>query len=171
MDLPTALERRTRFENGSASGRPPADWRLWMVDALAVERDIHGGTAGVADEEFYRSLYSYLTAQKAPAAVQQSFGFLHALSVYDFKAASVLADSLYPAAERGASWYPVDDLRDGATIAKLRLGDVDGATAYWRGLSSRSARPTSHLRTLMMFSYIVAANEARRAAVTAPAPR
>ena len=105
-----------------------------MVDAFAVERDIHGGTAGVADEDFYRSLFAYLAAQKAPAAARQAFGFLHALSVYDFKTASVLADSLYPAAERGASWYPVDDLRDGATIAKLRLGDVDGAMKYWRGL-------------------------------------
>jgi len=163
MDLMTALERRTRFENGMASGRPPADWRLWMVEAFAVERDIHGGTAGVADEDFYRSVFAYLATQKAPAAARQAFGYLHALSVYDFKTASAIADSLYPAAERGASWVPVDDLRDGATIAKLRLGDVDGAMKYWRGLSNRSTRTAAHLRTLMIFSYIVQANEARRA--------
>ena len=169
LDVLTALHKRARFENDLASGRPPADWRLWMVDALAVEQLLHGGTAGVADEDFYRRIFAYLNAQHAPVGPRQAFSFLHALSLYDFAIAAALADSLSPAVESGAGWYPPDALRDGGTIAKLRVGDAEGAAKYWNGLAKRAARPPDHVRTLLIASYVIAANEARKGHPAAPA--
>jgi spermidine synthase len=163
LDALEAMQRRATLENGMASGRPPADWRSWTADALAVEGDLDGGTSGVADEDFYRRIYAYLAAQRAPAATRQSFAFLHALSVYDFPAASALADSLLPAALDGDSWYPVEDLREGGTVAKLRLSNVDGAGAYWFALAKQAKRPNDDLRTLLVRAYLVAAKGAQRA--------
>ena len=170
-DVLAALQRRARLENGMVSGRPPADWHQWMTDALQLSADLHGGTAGVADEAFYRSIFAYLAAQHAPTGARQAFAFQHALRVYDFTAASALADSLLPAAKTNAGWYPVDDLRDGGTIAKLAAGDVPGARHYWVDLAHKAARPADSIRSLLIGAYIIAADRAQRASSAPAAPR
>jgi len=164
-----ALSRRVRLENGMASGRPPEDWRLWMTDAFQVAADIHGGTAGVVDEPFYRGVFAYMAAQRAPAGARQAFAFQRALWSYDFTAASALADSLLPMAASGLAWYPVDDLREGGTVAKLARGDVMGARAYWKALEPRAVRKPDAVRSLLLGAYIIQADRAMRASKrTAP---
>jgi predicted membrane-bound spermidine synthase len=168
LDVITMFQRRSRVENGMASGRPPADWHIWMVDALAVEKDLHGGTAGVVDEDFYKGIFAYLAAQHAPAGARQTFAFMHALALFDFTAMSALGDSLNPTA--GVTWINVDDLRDGGTIAKLKLGDVKGARAYWNDLGRRTTRPPTHVRSLLINAYMIAVDRAQRARRGQPPP-
>ncbi|HUO51908.1 MAG TPA: fused MFS/spermidine synthase [Gemmatimonadaceae bacterium] len=163
-----ALARRTRVENGIASGRPPADWRAWLADAFAVSADLHGGTAGVIDSAFYREVFAYLGAQRAPAGARQAFAFQRALYSYDFPAAAALADSLAPAAIAGATWYPVDDLREGGAVAKLALGDIHEAHAFWKALEPRAVRKTDAVRSLLMGAYMIQADQARKGAAQPP---
>jgi hypothetical protein len=49
----------------------------------------------------------------------------------------------------------VDDLREGATVAKLRIGDVEGAKRYWRALASRATRGRDDLRSMLMEARMV----------------
>jgi hypothetical protein len=145
-----------------ASGRPPVDWRIWMTDALAVEKDLDGGTAGVVDEDYFRSVNGYMAAQHAPAGARQAFAFVRAFSLQDFRAASALADSLNPG-ESGTSWLPLDDLRDAGTVAKIRTGDVPGARTYWKELGKRGTRGDNQVRSLLIVAYMIAADKAQRA--------
>jgi hypothetical protein len=163
------FQRRSRLENGMASGRPPADWRSWTLDALAVEKDLHGGTAGVADEDFYKGIFAYLAAQHAPATARQALAYMHALARFDFPAMSALADSLNPA---GIGWVPVDDLRDGGTIAKLKIGDSRGAHKFWKELEPRTTRPADHVRSLLINAYTIETDKAlhRKSGEPAPSP-
>ncbi len=162
LDVLNAMQRRSRVENGMASGRPPSDWRIWMADALAVEKDLDGGTAGVVDEDYFRTVNAYLASQHAPAGARQTFAFIRAFSLQDFKAAAALADTLDPG-ETGTPWMALDDLRDGGTIAKIRTGDIAGAHTYWRSLGKRGARADNQVRSLLIVSYMIAADKAQRA--------
>ena len=169
-EVGAALVRRAKLEDIMASGRAPVDWHAWMSDALRVSNDLHGGTAGVVDEHFYGEVFAYLAAHHAPPLARQSFAFQRALWSYEFAAASALADTLAPDVVAGGTWYPADDLRDGGTIAKLALGDVDGARAYWVALQPRSKRRPDSVRSLLIGAYVIAADRARRAhGVTQPA--
>jgi predicted membrane-bound spermidine synthase len=159
LDVLNAMQRRSRVENGMASGRPPSDWRIWMGDALAVEKDLDGGTAGVVDEDYFRTVNRYLASQQAPAGARQTFAFIRAFSLQDFKAASALADTLNPG-ETGATWLALDDLRDAGTIAKIRTGDIPGAHAYWRSLGKRATRADNQVRSLLIVAYMIAADQA-----------
>jgi predicted membrane-bound spermidine synthase len=172
LDVSPALRRRARLENEMASGRPPADWRIWAVDAQVVERELHGGTAGVVDEDFYRELFAYIASQRGPAGALQAFAFLRAVSRYDWPAASALADSL--TAGPGPGWLNVNELRDGGTVAKLAVGDVDGARAYWVRLGPQATRPPNSVRSLLIVSYIASgarAEKSRRERTRGGVPR
>jgi hypothetical protein len=149
-DAVPALYRRWRLARLLASDAAPADWRQWLADVQAVERDLHGGTAGVADEEFYGSLYRYMSLQAAPQGARDAVAFMHGLAAWDFAEASRAADNLLPYALNDVSWIPVDDLRDGGAVAKLRTGDVQGAKRYWRALASRATRAEDDLRSLLL---------------------
>jgi hypothetical protein len=149
-DAIPALYRRWRFARALASDNAPTDWHQWLSDALAVESDLHGGTAGVADEDFYSSLYLFMNRHAAPQGAREAVAFMHGLAAWEFAAASRAADSLLPYAVKGVSWVPVDDLREGATVAKLRIGDVEGAKRYWRALASRATRGRDDLRSMLM---------------------
>ena len=151
-DVVAALHRRWIFEAALASQRSPVDWRRWLTDALVVERDLHGGTAGVVDESFYRRLFTYAAAHDAPAPIRQSLHFLHGLAGWDFAEASQAADSLLPDAVAGNGWLPPDLLREGAMVSKLRLGNREGARKAWSALARQSARDPGDFRTLLLQS-------------------
>jgi hypothetical protein len=100
-----------------------------------------------------------LASQQAPAGARQTFAFIRAFSLQDFKAASALADTLNPG-ETGATWLALDDLRDAGTIAKIRTGDIPGAHAYWRSLGKRATRADNQVRSLLIVAYMIAADQA-----------
>jgi predicted membrane-bound spermidine synthase len=157
-----AVQRRWLYESGMQSGKTPPDWRVWLNTVLQVDADIHGGTAGVADEIFYYDARQFAERQSAPQEVLAALAFLRSLSVWDWAAASLAADRLLPAAQRGRSWVPVDLLRDGAVVAKLRTGDVSGAKRAFTSLVEYSARETGDFRSSLLWAYIWNAEQGRK---------
>jgi hypothetical protein len=131
--------------------------------ALDVERDIHGGTAGVADERYYASLASFMNRTHAPAAARQPIAFRHALATWDFASAAALADSMTPSALRYDCWEQADELREGGMVAKLELGDVLGARQLWVTLAPVATRSPDALRSLLLDSYLIDAYRKRHA--------
>ena len=154
-DARDARQRLWELNVGLAAGAPPPDWKRWTSSALEVERYIHAGTAGVAWEPFYASLAAYMKRAHAPAKVRQSIDFRHALALWNFKAASALADSLAPDALAGKSWSQVDEIREGGVVAKLKIGDAVGARKLWVSLSKAATRNSDALRSVLLDSYII----------------
>ena len=166
-DLAQALQRSWRFRSALASPTPPADWQLWLDDAGEVERDLHGGTAGVADESFYAALRAFAERHGAPRGVRDAIAFEYGLATHDFAAASRAADALLKSATEGKSWISADELRDGAVVAKLRTGNPEGARAAFTTLARLGARAPSDMRAMLLNAYLIRAE--REAAKPAPA--
>jgi hypothetical protein len=163
-DVALIAARRQMLEAEMSSGKPPADWQVWVQSVAWVEAGVHGGMAGMADTAFYASLYAYLDRAHAPATARASIDFLHGLATWDYAKAAHAADPLIAAGERGQLWLDGDELRDGAVIAKLAVGDRAGARAAFRGLISRSARKITDLRTRLLFAYIADTADTKRLA-------
>lgn len=141
-----------------AAGSGPDDWHAWFSDWLTAERDLHGGTAGVADEAFFARTDAFLARHAAPREVQEAVAFVHGLAGWDFAAVARAGEAL---AGQSREWVPPDALRDGLTVARLRLGDVQGAKLAWQSLADRSQRPDADLRTLLVRAHLEDALERR----------
>lgn len=144
------------------SPEAPRDWTQWMNETLAVATALHSGTAGVADERFYRSASAYLERHAAPDRVRYALAFMEGLATWDFSAASDAADYLYDDTTTGRYLLPVDLLRDGAVVAKLMVGDIAGARQMFVDLAPQSRRGTHDIRSQLLSAYLAHA---------APAPR
>jgi hypothetical protein len=136
---------------------PPRDWSQWMHETLAVAGELHAGTAGVADERFYRSAHAYLERHAAPDPVQHTLAFTEALAGWNFAAASVATDQLIDAAMTGQSLLSGDLLRDGAVVAKLMLGDVAGARQVFTALAPQAQRSPNDIRSQLLEAYLAKA--------------
>jgi hypothetical protein len=127
------LDELERLVRGSA---PPADWRVWVEQMRQSERLVHGGTAGVADESFYEQLRVYTGRANAPAAARAAIAFLHGLASWDFNEASHAGQALIDARVRDTvDWLPISLVRNGVVVARIQLGDFDGARAALRAYS------------------------------------
>ena len=162
-DVRDAMQYRWWLEATIAKGVAPPDWKRWTSTALTVERDIHGGTAGVADEAFYSELTSFMARVHAPAQARQTIDFRHALARWDFESASALADSLTPAALAFDSWILPDEVREGGVVARLKLGDPVGARQLWVELAPATTRSSDALRSLLLNAYLIDAYRKRHA--------
>jgi spermidine synthase len=137
-----------------ASSTPPTDWNLWMRDLVRAEQELHGGTAGVMDSAFYATVKRYVDRQGAPEPVRQALAFLSGIASWDFPAASRAADALVPRAATGEDWLPPDVLRDGAVVAKLRIGDREGARAVYAALRKRTNRKPTDVRSYLLAAHV-----------------
>ena len=162
-DIRDALQYRWWLEATIAKGVAPPDWKRWTSTALTVERDINGGTAGVADEQFQSSLVSFMARVHAPDQARWTIGFRHALAVWDFRTAAALSDSLTPVTLSMDSWILPDEVREGGMVARLKLGDAEGARAFWVKLGPAATRSADALRTLLLRSYLIDAYRKRHA--------
>jgi hypothetical protein len=145
---------RHLFEAAMASGQPPLDWHGWIAGATSIEREVHGGMAGVADTAFYAELRAYLDRMKAPEPARAVVDFMHGTAVWDFDEMARASDVLIPLAANGDRWVDPDELREGAVMAKLALGDRAGAREAFFALLRVSERPATDLRTRLIYSYI-----------------
>jgi hypothetical protein len=143
-------------------GQAPSSWQLWLDQMDQVGRYWNGGRAGNADEKFFGMAQRYAERFQAPAAVRNVVAFRHAVAAWNFAAAASLADSIMPVALREYRWIPADELRDGAVMAKLHLGDVAGARMALDTLGRHSTRDPGDLRSRMLQAYVTMA-EGRRA--------
>jgi predicted membrane-bound spermidine synthase len=143
-----------RFRQLLNSGGTPPDWRQWLRDMLRAEHEIHGGTAGVADEEFYAAVTAFAEEHAAPLGARQAIRFAHASARWDFASASHLADTLVLAALQRHTWYDVNDLRAAAIVAKLRMNDAPGARRVRDMLDAIGLKPKHNLRSMLLDAYI-----------------
>jgi spermidine synthase len=158
--LEMLVSAKHAIETEMAAGSSPTNWKSWTKSIAFLEAGVHGGMAGIADEQFYSGVYAYLDRTSAPAEVRASVEFLHGVAAWDFTQASRAADVLLAAAGRGDLWLDGDVLRDGAVMAKLGVGDREGAKRAFQDLIPRSTRAPSDLRTRLLYSYVIDTVEA-----------
>ncbi len=119
-----------------------------------MEADIGGGTAGIVDEALYRDIGDFLDRHDAPDAVRDVIAFRHGTATWDFDEVSRAADALLPGVMADDGWIFAEDVLYGGTVAKLRLGDVDGAVELWELLGRRVRRDGFDLRFALLKSYL-----------------
>ena len=156
-----------RTFRASLESGPPNSWRAWLALFEETERILNGGAQGVADEELYGSVNRYLERHDAPPPVRNVVAFYHGLAAWDFSQAAAAADRLVPEFRRGRFWIAPDELRDGAVVARLKLGDVAGARRLFRALAPVSLRPRRHLHSMLLEAHLRRAE--RRGVATAHA--
>jgi predicted membrane-bound spermidine synthase len=150
-----------------AEERVPSNWPIWLNQMDQVARIHHGGQAGVPDDAFYRAAGQYAERMRAPETVRQVVAFRHALAGWDFGRAAAAADRILPVVLAERRWIPADELRDGAVLAKLHIGDVSGARQVLDTLARFSTRSPGDLRTRLLQAYVTTA-EGRRSAAMRP---
>ena len=158
-----AAERSRAVDRLVASNVAPLDWHVWSGAVRESEELRSGGSAGVADSAFYAALQRYMDAQRAPAAARASIAFLHGLAAWDFAEARRASEVLIPLAVKGDLWMPADALREGAVLARLKLGDVQGARRALDALAHISARDVNDVRPQLLDAWITARAAAQRA--------
>ena len=131
-----ARVRLDDLEHQLLGSAPPADWRVWVEGMRESERLIHGGTAGVADEKFYAALRAYSARVNAPAPARAAIDFLHGLAAWNYAEASHAGQTLIDARLRDTvDWLPISLVRNGVVVARIQLGDFDGARAAFKAYS------------------------------------
>ncbi|HKW10466.1 MAG TPA: hypothetical protein VJO33_08800, partial [Gemmatimonadaceae bacterium] len=135
-DEAKARVRLDQLERLLAGSTPPADWRVWVEDMRESERLLDGGTAGVADESFYVQLRGYAARANAPVPARAAIEFLHGLASWDFASASRAGQLLIDARLRDSvNWLPISLVRNGIVVARIQLGEFDGARAAFKAYS------------------------------------
>jgi spermidine synthase len=150
---------RKRVLQQALSGGAPSDWRAWVEAMAIVDREIHGGTAGVADGAFYAELDRYMRTNGAPVEARAAIDFLRGLSEWDFERAAAASEPLIAAARAGVLWMDPDVLRDGAVTAHLQRGNIAAARAVFVVLAPYSRRAPNDLRTMLVESLMLPSTE------------
>ncbi|HEX6435372.1 MAG TPA: hypothetical protein VFZ87_14080, partial [Gemmatimonadales bacterium] len=154
------------WQSMTAAAETPTDWELWLQQSKRVDYLRNSGTAGTADEQFYASLYRFIDRHRAPPVVRDVVTFRHGLAAWNFPQAAAAGERLIPMASAKRGWIAGDELRDGLVIARLHLGDISGARQAHDSLARYSRRPATDLRSLLLTSYVKAAEKNQRVAAT-----
>lgn len=156
--VPTSAWEAQQFETILASGRPPADWRLWANTLSFVDGSLHGASSGVVDEAWFGRVRTYLDRTRAPDAPRAAVDFLHGLGTLDFATAARASALLEREQRAERAWVDPAALRHGGVVARLRTGDAAGAERLLDLLTPAAAREDA--RTLLLKSYLRAAKQA-----------
>jgi hypothetical protein len=141
------------------ANHPPGSWELWLDQANGIDRLRNGGTAGVADEEFYAGLGRVMDRYQAPSVVRDVVAFRRAIASWRFAEAIEIAERLLPVVTTERRWIGADELRDGLVFAKLHLRDVSGARRRLYGLAPFSTRGPGDLRSQLLEAYVLTAEQ------------
>jgi hypothetical protein len=161
-----AEERSRSVDRLLASNGPPVDWHVWAAAVREAEELRGGGASGVADSAYFARVDAYMTAQKAPTEARAVVGFLHGLASWNFVEAWRASEVLVPLAVKGDHWMPADELREGAVVARLALGDVVGARRVWKAMAGVSVRDVNDVRPQLLDAWITARETAQRKTAT-----
>lgn len=147
-----ARVRLDLLERVLAGSSPPADWRLWVEDVRESERLLHGGTAGVADELFYCRVRAFEQRANAPTPARDAVEFLHGLATWSFADASRAGQTLIDARIHDRiDWLPISLVRNGIVVARIQLGDFEGARAAFRAYASNADEDPFTARVLAAY--------------------
>ena len=157
-----AVERSHAVDRLVASTAAPVDWHVWSAAVRESEELRSGGTAGVADSAYFAGLESYMSAQHAPTEARATVAFLEGLATWNFAQAWHASEVLVPLAVKGDHWIPIDELREGAVLAGLQLGDVTGAGRVLKALAPLATRDPNDVRPQLLAAWIDAREAAKR---------
>jgi predicted membrane-bound spermidine synthase len=159
-----AVYRRDVLDRLAASGRPPADWRAWIDEFMEAESELHRGTAGVADEQFYGSMLRYARTEGAPREAVATIEFLHGLASWNFPEVLAASPTLEAAQRARRPWVSSELLRDGTVVAHLVSGDVATARRRMQELSPLGDQGDDifRFRSRLLFSYILFAEREKK---------
>ena len=150
--------RRRVFDAQVASGIRPRDWHRWLGALFQIDRDVHAGSAGVADENLFRPVAAYVERAQAPQAVRLAVEFLHAGDTWDFKTLARTGEELITDRVHGEKWLPPEYIRDGTVVAHLMDGDAVAAMKTFRTLLPLVGRDDlSVFRTRLLSAHIIEA--------------
>lgn len=157
--------------NALMAAGPPSDWTLWLRDVFAVDADLHGGTAGVVDEEFFGRVFAYMAKHRAPERISAGIEFVHAISRWDWAAADSIGERVIRIGAQPAG-LPVggDIVRDGVVVARLQMNDPGGARRAFNILAGHGSRSRYDLRNRLLNAWIEKA-EAELKPATPPTDR
>jgi spermidine synthase len=137
------------------SGAPPPAWDRFVASFLAVDADLHAGTAGSADSVFYGRVRAYLEGQEAPEIARAVVEFMYGLSAWDFAAAAGAADVILAGPTTGGlGGLAVGTLLDGAVVSYLTVGDAESARRTFDRLVPHTDRGPYDLRSMLLDAYI-----------------
>jgi hypothetical protein len=156
-----AIYRWRQWQATIASNQPPGNWELWLDQANAIDRLKNGGTAGVADEEFYTNLTRYMDRFKAPQVVRDVVQFRHGMASWRFGEVSEAGERLLPVVTSQRRWIGGDEFRDGLVLAKLQLRDAAGAQRRFYQLAPLSTRAPADLRSQLLEAYVTTAAQSQ----------
>ncbi|MEO8623962.1 MAG: hypothetical protein ABI625_22985, partial [bacterium] len=159
-----AAERSRAVDRMLSSNMPPLDWHVWASAVRDAEEFRDGGTSGVADTAFFAAVQHYMDTQHAPADARAAIAFLHGMASWNFAEVSKAAEVLIPLAEKDDLWMPVDVLREGTAVARIKLGDPVGARFALDHLASRKQRDINDVRPQLLGAWINAASTSRHPA-------
>ena len=160
-----------RWQMSIAADQTPASWDIWVDDAGAIYRLRNEGDAGTLDDTLYNETMRFMDRHNAPAPVRDVMLFRHALGAWDFATAAATADRLAPLVLKERRWITGDELRDGAVIAKLQIGDVAAARRLYDALAPLSRRAPGDLRSQLLQAYVRATPATSATPSPRPAPR
>lgn len=152
--LEAARLRDARLRLELQSGRPPANWRLWLNEVIQTEWDRHHGSMGVIDSLWYADVERYMVAQQAPAGALSAIRFLRAVVSYDWTVAAAEVDTQIAERDQRRIWLSPPFLFDTAILARLRAGDVEGARAAFARLGNALGRGPEDLRSRLLDAHI-----------------
>ncbi|MEO5566999.1 MAG: hypothetical protein ABIR92_00815, partial [Gemmatimonadaceae bacterium] len=124
------------FDRQLDAGEAPPDWNEWLTEFARAEAVLHGGSAGEADEPFYAGVRRFLRGARAPSGVNAAVNLHHGLAAWDFSEAATGGDSLIAELRAGRRWIPTKIVRRGTAVARLRLGDANGAGRVFTSLAT-----------------------------------
>jgi len=151
-----ARDRRDVHDRVVRSGRPPADWNIWMRSVVLIDRDLHAGTAGVVDTAFYAPLYRYMRRMQPPPGIRATVAFLHAGNSWDFPEAARASEALLEYRRDRISWVMAEHLRDVGVTAMLRQGDGTAAMRFYSALAPEMpADYATRFRSSLLLARIV----------------
>ena len=137
-----------------AAGKAPPDWRLWTFNALDVEKDLNGGTAGTAPDGFFDRAYDFMRSHAAPREVWDALHFRHGVATWNFDEVIDTASRLIPLAEQRNHWIDPDELRAATVVARLLRGDSAGARDVLGRLESVSTMSPDDVRVQLLHAFV-----------------
>jgi spermidine synthase len=132
-----ATYRLDQLMRMSETRTPPADWHRWVEHVIASDGELHSGTAGVVDSAFFAALRKYAAAAGAPAEARASVDFLHGIGVWNWPEV-IAAANVIETSKDSLIWVPNELLRNGLTVAHIKLKQYDAATGVLRIFASRT---------------------------------
>jgi hypothetical protein len=147
-----AMYRVDALERVMSAPRPPADWHEFMRAVVDVDRDVHGGTAGVVDSALFTRLRSFVTRGGAPAEARAGVDFLDGIGSWNWPLAATAAKTLIASTDT-VEWIPDVLLRNGAAVANIILRDTTEAKSVLQTFAKRTYEDP--FRERLIASYLV----------------